>query len=75
MSVTNFDDIDEEDKAGRKTRLFKRDETQGYLDVSSLDAASVHKVCALYTLFERRVDVYSEAAPPPAAVVACGLLP
>lgn len=43
-ALTNFDDIDEEDKAGRKTRLFKRDETQGYLDTSSLDAASLEKV-------------------------------
>lgn len=44
MSLTNFDDIDEEDKAGRKTRLFKRHETQGYIDTASLDAASVDKV-------------------------------
>lgn len=44
LSLTNFDDIDEEDKAGRKTRLFKRNETQGYIDTSSLDAASVDKV-------------------------------
>lgn len=43
-STTNFDDIDEEDKAGRNTRLFKRHETQGYLDMSSLEAASVDKV-------------------------------
>lgn len=42
--ATNFDDIDEEDKAGRKTRLFKRHETQGYLDLESLEAASVDKV-------------------------------
>lgn len=42
-SLTNFDDIDEEDKAGRKTRLFKRNETQGYVDTASLDAASVDK--------------------------------
>lgn len=44
MSLTNFDDIDEEDRAGRKTRLFKRYETQGYVDTASLDAASVDKV-------------------------------
>ncbi|CAM9500835.1 unnamed protein product [Hapterophycus canaliculatus] len=42
-AVTNFDDIDEEDRAGRKTRLFKRNETQGYIDTASLDAASVDK--------------------------------
>lgn len=42
-TVTNFDDIDEEDKAGRKTRLFKRNETQGYIDTESLDAASLDK--------------------------------
>lgn len=45
-AVTNFDDIDEEDKAGRKTRLFKRNETQGYVDTASLDAASLDKVTA-----------------------------
>lgn len=44
VSTTNFDDIDEEDKAGKKTRLFKSDGSQGYLDVSSLDAASLDKV-------------------------------
>ena len=44
MSLTNFDDIDEEDRAGRKTRLFKRNETRGYIDTASLDAASVDKV-------------------------------
>lgn len=42
--VAKFDDIDEEDKAGRKIRNFKRDETQGYLDMESLDSASVDKV-------------------------------
>eukprot|EP00903_Cladosiphon_okamuranus_P006576 g6424.t1 len=42
-AVTNFDDIDEEDKAGRKTRLFKRNETEGYIDTASLDAASLDK--------------------------------
>lgn len=45
--VTNFDDIDEEDKAGRKIRNFKRDETQGYLDIGSFDSASVDKVKSL----------------------------
>lgn len=44
LSLTNFDDIDEEDRAGRKTRLFKRYETQGYVDMASLEAASVDKV-------------------------------
>ena len=43
-AATNFDDIDDEDKAGRKTRLFKRNETQGYIDTASLDAASIDKV-------------------------------
>lgn len=43
-TVTNFDDIDEEDRAGRKTRLFKRNETQGYIDTASMDAASLDKV-------------------------------
>ncbi|CAM9903570.1 unnamed protein product [Pylaiella littoralis] len=42
-AVANFDDIDEEDKAGHKTRLFKRNETQGYIDTASLDAASLDK--------------------------------
>lgn len=49
-AVTNFDDIDEEDRAGRKTRLFKRNETQGYIDTASLDAASVDKVFVFYRL-------------------------
>lgn len=49
-AATNFDDIDEEDKAGRKTRLFKRHETQGYLDLESLEAASVDKVHVAVTL-------------------------
>ena len=44
MSLTKFDDIDEEDKAGRKTRNFKRNETRGYLDIESLNSASVDKV-------------------------------
>ena len=46
--MTNFDDIDEEDKAGRKTRLFKRNETRGYIDTASLDAASLDKVTPAY---------------------------
>lgn len=53
-AATNFDDIDEEDKAGRKTRLFKRNETQGYLDLASLEAASVDKVsCIRVSAFDR----------------------
>lgn len=51
LSLTNFEDIDEEDKAGRKTRLFKRNETQGYIDTASLDAASVDKVQGLNEIF------------------------
>ena len=59
LSLTNFDDIDEEDRAGRKTRLFKRNETQGYIDTTSLDAASVDKVSYLLRLllFARAVTV------------------
>lgn len=72
LSLTNFDDIDEEDRAGRKTRLFKRNETQGYIDTASLDAASVDKVSYLLRLllFARAVTVIICAS---AVIVGCVL--
>lgn len=57
-AVTNFDDIDEEDKAGHKTRLFKRNETQGYIDTASLDAASLDKVCAWSSRAFEDAEIY-----------------